>query len=91
MRENCDMSDVKCPYCSAKQDINHDDCYGYEEDQEYEQNCRECGKTFIFITSIMYHYNVKCQEGDHDMKPFGDEYPGMYECSKCDFYELRKD
>ena len=85
------MSDVKCPYCEAEQEINHDDGYGYEEDEEHEQDCVECDKTFKFTTSIIYHYNIQCQDSDHDMKPFGDKWPGMYECSKCDFYERREE
>ena len=24
-------SDVECPYCGAEQEINHDDGYGYDE------------------------------------------------------------
>jgi hypothetical protein len=30
-----------------------------------------------------------CQDGDHDMEPFGEKWPDMYECTKCDFYERR--
>ena len=84
------MSDVKCPYCGTEQEINHDDGYGYEEDGDYEQGCAHCDKTFKFRTSIMYYYNVECQDDDHDMIPFGDEWPDMYECTKCDFYEKRR-
>lgn len=83
------MSDAKCPYCGAEQDINHDDGYGYDEDREYDQDCIECHKKFNFYTSISFSYEVQCQEGDHDMEPFGDKWPGMYECKNCDFYERR--
>ena len=27
------MYDVECPYCGAEIEINHDDGYGYEEDE----------------------------------------------------------
>lgn len=86
------MSDVKCPYCGTEQEVNHDDGYGYAEDEDYEQACTDCGKDFKFTTSvsIIYSYTVHCQDGDHDMKPFGNEWPDMYECSKCDFFEKRK-
>lgn len=50
------MEDVNCPYCGEGQEINHDDGYGYEEDQLYEQECGECEKTFTFTTSISFHY-----------------------------------
>lgn len=85
------MSDVTCPYCGAEQEINHDDGYGYEEDRDHEQNCVECNKTFKFTTSISYNYEVQCQDGDHDMEPFGDKWPHMYQCKKCDFYERREE
>ena len=84
------MSDVKCPYCGTEQEINHDDGYGYEEDRTHEQDCVSCNKKFKFTTSIVYHYEVECQEADHDMYTFGDQWPNMYECSKCDFYEKRE-
>jgi len=83
------MSDIKCPYCEEEQEINHDDGYGYAEDGDYEQDCIKCDKTFKYTTSISYNYQVECQEGDHDMEPFGDKWPGMFQCSKCDFYEKR--
>lgn len=85
------MSDVTCPYCGTEQEINHDDGYGYEEDGEYEQDCVDCDKAFKFTTSISYHYNVYCQDGDHDMEPFGDKWPHMYQCKKCEFYERREE
>jgi hypothetical protein len=81
------MSDVTCPYCGAEQEIDHDDGYGYDEALEFEQECVECDETFKFTTSISFHYEVQCQDGDHDMQPFGDKWPGMYRCKKCDFYE----
>lgn len=84
------MNDVKCPYCGTEQEINHDDGYGYDEGCDHEQHCIECEEEFIFTTSISYSYTVECREGDHNMEPFGDKWPGMYECSKCDFYEKRE-
>ena len=84
------MNDVKCPYCGADQEINHDDGYGYEESEEYEQDCVACDKRFQFTTSISFSYSVYCQDGDHNMQPFGDKWPNMYECEKCDFYERKE-
>lgn len=66
-------SDVECPYCGAEQEINHDDGYGYEEDQIHEQDCTECGKAFAYTTAISYYYEAKkadCLNGaPHDFKP----------------------
>lgn len=85
------MSDVNCPYCGKGNEINHDDGYGYEEGTEFEQECTHCRESFKFYTSISYNYEVHCRDGDHEMEPFGDEWPGMYECEKCDFYERVKE
>lgn len=84
------MNDVNCPYCNAEQDICHDDGFGYEQDVKNEQQCRACNKYFTFITSILYHYEVKkadCLNGaEHDFKPrntFPKEYTKM-QCSMCE-------
>jgi len=82
------MTDVTCPYCGEEQEINHDDGYGYEEDGDYMQDC-SCGKGFKFTTSISFSYDVYCQEGDHEMQPFGEKWTDMYECKNCNYYEKR--
>ncbi len=84
------MPDVTCPYCRTEQEINHDDGYGYDEHEEYEQQCIHCKQIFFFTIAISFSYEVYCQDGDHIMQPFGDQWPDMYECAKCDFYEKRK-
>lgn len=48
------MSDVKCPYCGREQEINHDDGYGYEDGEEYSQDCVECGEEFKYYTQITF-------------------------------------
>jgi hypothetical protein len=83
------MSDVKCPYCEVEQEINHDDGYGYGDGEEYEQSCTDCHKEFKFTTSVSFDYKVECQSGDHEMESFGDQWPNMYQCIKCDLYEHR--
>ena len=83
------MSDVTCPYCGTEQEINHDDGYGLEEGTDFEQECVSCEKEFSFTTNISFSYNVYCHDGDHDMEPFGEKWPGMHECKNCDFYERR--
>ncbi|MCP4101996.1 MAG: hypothetical protein GY750_11285 [Lentisphaerae bacterium] len=83
------MTDVTCPYCGFEQEINHDDGYGYDESEDYEQECGDCEKTFNYTTGIIFSYQVTCQDKDHDMVPSGDKWPGMYECKKCDFCERR--
>ncbi len=48
--------DVNCPYCNASEEINHDDGYGYAEDETFHQECGECGKTFVYTTVTTMHY-----------------------------------
>jgi len=66
-------NDINCPYCDAELDINHDDGYGYGEDEVFQQECGNCLKSFIFTTSIIYSYNVEkadCLNGaEHRYKP----------------------
>ena len=85
--------DVKCPYCQEWNYINHDDGYGYEEDEVYEQECGHCEKTFCYTTAIFFSYTAlecPCKNGgEHDLKPlvglgFPEEYyKSRFFCSYC--------
>lgn len=84
------MSDVECPYCGEEQEINHDDGYGYSEDEVYEQQCPRCERNFVYHTHIHFSYNVgkaPCLNGGkHTYKP-SMTYPKQYtkmRCSVCD-------
>jgi len=77
------MPDVKCPYCGNYQDINHDDGYGLDESDEYEQECIHCEKTFKFFTRISFSYNVYCQDDDHDFQHHSND--DYVVCTKCDY------
>lgn len=61
--------DVECPYCGEGQEINHDDGYGYDEDEKHEQQCSDCDKNFVFTTSISYYYEAEkadcLNDGEH--------------------------
>ena len=89
------MSDVNCPYCGASQEIDHDDGYGYEEDEQFEQECDSCEKEFKFKTSIIYHYNVECQDDEHDIEVTTGHYNykpyTRKECKNCDWYDIEFD
>lgn len=67
------MKDINCPYCDAEQDINHDDGYGYGEDEKHQQECGNCNKTFTYTTSISFYYEAEkadCLNGsEHEWKP----------------------
>ena len=84
------MSDVKCPHCKEEQEINHDDGYGYEEDETHSQDCVSCGKMFGFSTSVSYDYEVYCVEVGHELElnEF-DKSGSLLECKNCDHYELK--
>ncbi len=82
-------NDVVCPYCGKRQKINHDDGYGYTEDEIHSQDCVHCDKSFYFTTIISCAYDVYCCDDEHDLVPYGERWPDMYECSKCNFYGKR--
>jgi rRNA maturation protein Nop10 len=85
------MTDVKCPYCGGEQDINHDDGYGLTEEDEHEQECGWCEKTFIFFTTFSLSYEVQCQPDDHVLEPPDpDRHPHLYKCNKCGYYTSKK-
>ena len=83
--------DVECPYCGEGQEINHDDGYGYDEDERHEQQCSDCDKHFVFTTSISYYYEAEKADclngGDHVVK-MSCTYPREYStmnCENCDY------
>ena len=88
-------SDTNCPYCDAGVEICHDDGYGYQEDETYEQECGECGKTFAYTTSISFYYEptkADCLNGaEHKYKSMNYRYyPSAVVCDDCG-HEVRGD
>ncbi len=85
------MSDVKCPYCGGEQEINHDDGYGYGEDEMHEQECSDCDMYFTFTTSISFHYDTAkaaCLNGAKHRLKAGFCYPIEFtkmRCEDCDY------
>ena len=84
------MADIKCPYCDADQDINHDDGYGYSEDHLHQQECFSCYMTFAYSTRIRFSYEAHkapCLNGEeHDWQhtcTFPKEHTRMV-CKTCD-------
>ena len=86
------MEDVECPYCEKWNEINHDDGYGYEEGEIYEQTCDHCGKIFVYTTSISFYYEAEkapCKNGgEHDWKQMTgwpkEHFISRQRCSCCD-------
>lgn len=88
------MEDVECPYCGEWQEINHDDGYGYEEDENFKQECDNCGKTFAYTTSISYYYEATKSDclngGKHNLHPvehYPTVFPDWVKCSDCGYEE----
>ena len=83
--------DIECPYCEMDQEINHDDGYGYDEDETYNQECPYCEKIFTFTTSIVLYYDAlkaPCLNGgEHKWVPVRstarDIWPYWKRCAYC--------
>lgn len=82
--------DTNCPYCGADIEINHDDGYGYEQNELHQQECWGCGRVFTYTTGITYFYETfkaNCLNGgEHEWLPtitFPKEYTRMH-CAACD-------
>jgi len=88
--------DINCPYCDAELEVCHDDGFGYAEDKRHEMDCGDCGKTFVFTTSIIFHYSPEkadCLNGEqHEMEKVcssaNDIWPDWKRCKNCD-HEVR--
>lgn len=85
-------NDMECPYCGAEQEVCHDDGQGYDESQKHEHTCSECDKTFVFETTISYHYEpfkADCLNGGEHKLKFRQSWPAKFSrmcCEDCDFY-----
>ena len=83
-------ADLECPYCEESFDIDHEDGFGYAEDECHHIECPHCGKYFVFYTSILYCYHPEKADclngGEHDYQlthTYPKEYSKM-QCSMCD-------
>lgn len=88
------MSKAECPYCGEDQEINHDDGYGYEEGETYEQDCHSCGNTFAYTTSISFSYDTTkapCMNGeDHKWRPTATA-PKWHTKMACEYCDERRE
>ncbi|HTJ53755.1 MAG TPA: hypothetical protein VL443_30075 [Cyclobacteriaceae bacterium] len=82
--------DLECPYCEQELEINHDDCFGYQEGVKHQMECPHCEKKFVFKTSISFYYEPEkadCLNGiNHDWqitRTSPKEFSQMC-CSMCD-------
>ncbi len=78
--------DTECPYCGAGIYINHDDGYGYEEDEKHEQECSECGNVFVFTTYTIRSYETfkaECLNGAKHEYKASSTYPKEFTTMDC--------
>lgn len=78
-------ADCHCPHCNAN-------IYVYEpigEDEEYETECSECGKSIYVTASSFVSYTPRCADADHDIVD-SEEHPGWVSCLKCDLFVKRE-
>lgn len=72
VRLGINMRDTECPYCGSDVEINHDDGYGYSEDELHQQECGNCDKTFTYWTSIYFSYSTNKADclngGEHNYR-----------------------
>lgn len=84
------MNNIECPYCHSKQDVDHDDGYGYDQDELHQQECISCEKGFAYRTIITFRYDAEkadcLNDGKHQWKPtvtFPKEFTQM-QCQTCE-------
>ncbi len=93
------MNDLECPYCDAELKVNHDDGFGYAEDESHEMECDKCEKSFTFQTHINFSYHPSKADclntGHHIFSEWKQlwEHEGIStqdrECETCGKYERR--
>lgn len=80
------MNDAECPYCNSDVEIIHDDGYGCNEDELYQQECEKCGKTFVYTTTIYFYHDTKEADclngGEHDYQKTN-TYPPEFAVLRC--------
>jgi hypothetical protein len=85
------MKDLECPYCEKELDINHDEGFGYEEGVKHQMECDRCGKSFVFTTSISFHYESEkadcLNDGKHDYRltHTAPKELSKMRCTMCDY------
>jgi len=80
--------DIECPHCKHKQEVCHDDGFGYEEDVLHEVECCGCGKEYGFLTSIYFSYEAQCIE--HDLID-SVLHEGWQHCTRCGYFGKKQE
>ena len=81
------MTGDKCPYCGEEVEICHDD--GYSESEKYNQECHNCGKVFVFTTTISIDHELAkadCLNGGEHTEKLTHTHPKFFSkmyCTQC--------
>lgn len=84
------MSEIECPYCQAELKVNHNDGFGYAQDETHQMECKECKKNFVFTTHISFHYSPEkagCLNGeqhDYQLTHTAPKCASTMRCTMCD-------
>ena len=87
------MYEVECPYCEQYVELDHDDGYGYEEDEPHQQDCPKCEKTFTYTTFISFNhfaYKADCLNGGDHNYEMTHAYPPECRVLRCTMCEDEK-
>ena len=78
--------DLECPYCGCVMDVS---CYEIDRLSECDLNekvCEECGKSFVFTTSVSFSYHghrADCLNGAAHKYESTRSYPVRYTRMRC--------
>ena len=89
------MTNHECPYCGKPQEYVNDE--GFSQDKRWEQECPDCGKTYMLRGWYEECYDAKpadCLNGSpHKFEPrkgYPEEcFIGKFQCKDCGKRETR--
>lgn len=88
------MNELECPYCKTMNEPDHDDGYGYSQDELHQQECNNCGFNFIFQTTIHFSYETKqakCLNGEEHTYKLSHTYPRSMSKMVCEVCDHRRE
>jgi hypothetical protein len=94
---NCDYNECpRCPYCGCQKHGETEDIT-YAPDEEWENTCYDCDKTYLVNTNVQYTFDTKkapCKNGiPHGIKFIRKIWEGtlLYRCEWCEYEEHRRE
>jgi hypothetical protein len=89
--------EIECPYCNQWTELNHDDGYGYEEGETFNDECEHCSRVFVYTSSMTWYFDARqapCKNAQpHDWQQIigypKEAFIGRFRCTFCDEEERR--